>query len=107
MTSTGSQAAVELEIRGTTNIAIQDAALSQLDHSDGVLGSDGQQLEPADGGAAAWKLLCAAFVFEALLWGMRYCLPSGVTRQLLIQSCRIPDFFWCFPELLLAAARVC
>ena len=28
-----------------------------------------QQLEPADGGLAAWRLLVAAFVFEALLWG--------------------------------------
>ncbi len=29
-----------------------------------------QQLEPADHGPAAWKLLCTAFVFEALLWGI-------------------------------------
>ncbi|KAG4430985.1 hypothetical protein IFR05_013529 [Cadophora sp. M221] len=28
-----------------------------------------QQLLPVDGGAAAWKVLTAAFVFEALLWG--------------------------------------
>ena len=28
-----------------------------------------QQLEPADGGAAAWKVLCAAFMFEAILFG--------------------------------------
>ncbi|KAG4425610.1 hypothetical protein IFR04_001307 [Cadophora malorum] len=28
-----------------------------------------QQLSPADGGPAAWRLLIAAFVFEALLWG--------------------------------------
>lgn len=27
------------------------------------------QLEPADRGAAAWRLICVAFVFEALLWG--------------------------------------
>lgn len=26
-------------------------------------------LSPVDGGHAAWKLLFAAFVFEALLWG--------------------------------------
>lgn len=34
--------------------------------------SDGraeQGLSPVDGGAAAWRLLCAAFMFEALLWG--------------------------------------
>jgi hypothetical protein len=29
----------------------------------------GQALVPADGGPAAWRLLVAAFVFEALLWG--------------------------------------
>lgn len=29
-----------------------------------------QQLSPADGGPAAWRLLIAAFVFEALLWGL-------------------------------------
>ena len=28
-----------------------------------------QRLEPVDRGPAAWKLLCTAFVFEALLWG--------------------------------------
>lgn len=28
-----------------------------------------QGLAPVDGGFAAWRLLCAAFMFEALLWG--------------------------------------
>lgn len=28
-----------------------------------------QDLAPTDGGPAAWRLLCAAFMFEALLWG--------------------------------------
>lgn len=28
-----------------------------------------QDLSPADEGLAAWRVLCAAFVFEALLWG--------------------------------------
>ncbi|KAK5633248.1 hypothetical protein RRF57_008963 [Xylaria bambusicola] len=27
-----------------------------------------QNMAPVDGGSAAWKLLCAAFMFEALLW---------------------------------------
>lgn len=27
------------------------------------------QLEPTDRGLAAWRLLCIAFIFEALLWG--------------------------------------
>ncbi len=28
-----------------------------------------QELAPIDGGYAAWRLLCAAFMFETLLWG--------------------------------------
>jgi hypothetical protein len=28
-----------------------------------------QSLEPADGGASAWRVLIGAFVFEAILWG--------------------------------------
>lgn len=28
-----------------------------------------QELAPVDGGSAAWRLLSAAFMFEALLWG--------------------------------------
>jgi hypothetical protein len=28
-----------------------------------------QSLQPVDGGIAAWRVLIAAFVFEALLWG--------------------------------------
>lgn len=36
-----------------------------------------QGLAPVDGGLAAWKLLCAAFMFEALLWGE---LSSHYTR---------------------------
>lgn len=28
-----------------------------------------QELAPIDGGSAAWRLVCAAFMFEALLWG--------------------------------------
>jgi hypothetical protein len=28
-----------------------------------------QQLQPADGGVAAWRLLIAGFIFEALLFG--------------------------------------
>jgi hypothetical protein len=33
-----------------------------------------QQLEPADSGAAAWRLLGAAFVFEALFWGKTFLI---------------------------------
>jgi hypothetical protein len=33
-------------------------------------------LPAADGGLAAWRLLIAAFVFEALLWGQSSSPPS-------------------------------
>ncbi|KAN0101995.1 MFS general substrate transporter [Hyaloscypha variabilis] len=38
-----------------------------------------QHLEPVDGGAAAWKLLGAAFIFEALFWG--FPLSFGVFQN--------------------------
>jgi hypothetical protein len=37
-----------------------------------------QYLEPADSGAAAWRLLGAAFVFEALLWGKTFHIDFSV-----------------------------
>jgi hypothetical protein len=48
------------------------------------------QLKPADGGAAAWKALIAAFVFEAILWGrQRILLPREV--KLIKQAFRSPS----------------
>lgn len=38
-----------------------------------------QQLHPVDGGFAAWRLLCTAFVFEALLWGIFY--PPSLDQE--------------------------
>lgn len=38
-----------------------------------------QELAPVDGGTSAWRLLCAAFMFEALLWGTS--IPADRTRQ--------------------------
>ncbi|KAI1165166.1 major facilitator superfamily domain-containing protein [Nemania serpens] len=46
-----------------------------------------QTLAPVDGGPAAWKLLCAAFVFEALLWG--FPLSFGVFQEYYSE---IPEF---------------
>ncbi|OAG42755.1 hypothetical protein AYO21_03038 [Fonsecaea monophora] len=44
-------------------------------------------LNPVDGGWAAWKLLLAAFVFEALLWG--FPLSFGVFQN---YYSHLPDF---------------
>lgn len=44
-------------------------------------------LPPVDGGRAAWRLLCAAFVFEALLWG--FPLSFGVFQN---YYSKLPEF---------------
>lgn len=49
--------------------------------------SDGHSLPPHDRGAAAWRLLLAAFVFEALLWG--FPLSFGVFQEYYSQ---LPEF---------------
>ena len=49
--------------------------------------STGHSLPPIDGGKAAWRLLCAAFVFESLLWG--FPLSFGVFQNYYSQQ---PEF---------------
>ena len=46
----------------------------RLDSDAGLadVGGVEQQLEAADGGAAAWTILCAAFMFEAVLFGEHF-----------------------------------
>ncbi|KAI4193695.1 MAG: hypothetical protein LQ348_002799 [Seirophora lacunosa] len=46
-----------------------------------------QQLKPADGGIAAWKVLFAAFMFEALLWG--FPISFGVFQN---HYAKLPEF---------------
>ncbi|EXJ74679.1 uncharacterized protein A1O5_01372 [Cladophialophora psammophila CBS 110553] len=48
---------------------------------------NGDSLNPVDGGRAAWKLLLAAYVFEALLWG--FPLSFGVFQNYYSQ---LPEF---------------
>lgn len=62
----------------TNNMQLRDIQLPRND-TNGIAPSDLQpddrpetnatSLPPVDGGRAAWRLLLAAFVFEALLWG--------------------------------------
>lgn len=54
------------EIRGNAveiNVEEEEAAHSAA-----------QSLSPCDGGIAAWRLLIAAFIFEALLWGAQFMM---------------------------------
>ena len=54
-----------LDPSGEAPLASQSLNTNGLGESEGVE----QQLEPADGGAAAWRVLFAAFIFEAILFG--------------------------------------
>ena len=48
-------------------ISLRGELDDDLQHEVGVIQ---RELPPADRGVAAWRLLGAAFVFEALLWGI-------------------------------------
>lgn len=61
-----------------------------------------RQLQPVDGGVAAWRLLVAAFVFEALLWGAASSKPSIA----LADHYRLSNIFRRFPRLLFLTPTV-
>ena len=61
------------------SLHIEDHTTSDLDIDQEPLASAIQQLDPVDGGPAAWKALIAAFIFEALLWGFPVCF--GVFQE--------------------------
>ena len=65
-------------------------------------GQVGHQLPPVDGGAAAWKVLFGAFVFEALLWGERFRYIPCYDHNELNSSCRISIVVWCFPRTIIS-----
>ena len=67
-----------------------------------------QHLEPVDGGAAAWKLLGAAFIFEALFWGISFHIQRqlhDITTN--TEFSRVPSLLWNFSELLLPSSTIC
>ena len=71
---------------------------------------NGQSLPPYDGGRAAWSLLLAAFVFEALLWGPTMGSVKAVldfaTILLLTTSNRLSIIIRRLPGLLLSATPI-
>ncbi|KAF8861309.1 MFS general substrate transporter [Acephala macrosclerotiorum] len=72
--ATSTQSNVELNYWTRTNLNERNNSDSVSDQYRGVRDVEGrdiviQQLKPVDGGPDAWKVLIAAFVFEALLWG--------------------------------------
>ncbi|EXJ92425.1 hypothetical protein A1O3_00976 [Capronia epimyces CBS 606.96] len=75
-----------LDVEGGERTRAQASASARLQDVEGEP-SNGHELAPIDGGSAAWRLLCAAFVFEALLWG--FPLSFGVFQQYYSQT---PEF---------------
>lgn len=70
---------------------------------------NGHSLPPYDGGKAAWRLLLAAFVFEALLWGGCLILKPMLSSQEWPPADdldRLPAFVRSLPELLFTATGV-
>lgn len=65
-----------------------------------------QQLAPVDGGSAAWGLLAAAFVFEALLWGKFSSLRLWPLDHF-VDYYRLPYLFWSISKLLLRPSPIC
>lgn len=63
-----------------------------------------RHLKPADRGHAAWKLLGAAFVFEALLWGE--LIMKWQCEDAKFHTSRISALFRCLSELLFSASTV-
>lgn len=59
---------VDYDLQGAIEIPDLSSSTATIQDNSAV----DQQLERADGGVAAWTILCAAFVFEALLWGEHY-----------------------------------
>ena len=60
--------------------------------------SEEHQLAPIDGGIAAWKLLWAAFAYEALLWGWS---EYRIVKMILADQARFSTVVWCIPRILL------
>lgn len=56
------------ELQSLDNAATRDHVRHSQD--DEAVHATDQQLEPVDGGLAAWRVLLAAFMFEAILWGI-------------------------------------
>ncbi|KAH8816590.1 MFS transporter, MCP family, solute carrier family 16, member 10, variant [Xylogone sp. PMI_703] len=85
--STSSSRSIDLDLDTETKRA--DKASSQIAVCDveKQTSSAKQQLPPTDQGLAAWTVLCAAFIFEALLWG--FLISFGVFQNYYYQ---LPQF---------------
>ena len=104
-----------IELENQTRVSLSDLSNGEARQAPSETGSNAslrgpgesmeQQLEPADGGAAAWKILFATFMFEAVLFGefdvnaLRGQVIDFVDQRLLC-------FIWCLSGSLHTAPRV-
>lgn len=67
-----------------------------------------QHLARADGGAEAWKILCAAFMFEAILWGEHIARYFQHPQSPVVDGDlnRLLGLIWCLSRLLHTASRI-
>ncbi len=79
MLSRRRRSSVELEVQLNELAANSSVDALQVTRHNSNTGFEGveQQLEPADGGAAAWKILFAVFMFEAILFG-KYIISADM-----------------------------
>lgn len=79
----------------SVNSARQLEQEQQLERAHG--NSEEYQLAPVDGGIAAWKLLWAAFAYEALLWGWS---KYRIVKMMGANHARLSAVVWCIPRIL-------
>ena len=64
MAPTDTQRDVEL-----VSVPLNDGSRLAIESNDEAGAAEGTDVDPIDGGRAAWRMLVTAFVFESLLWG--------------------------------------
>jgi hypothetical protein len=89
MSSTTTTAVCELQHPPLPVTVSRVASNDPAPPDEGARPNEAQSLPPHDGGAAAWRLLLSAFVFEALLWA--FPLSFGVFQNFYSQLPRFKD----------------
>lgn len=102
-----------LELENRSNVSGRDSAIDDTQHRPSMQPESriaDQALERIDGGTSAWRLLCAAFVFEAILWGelppfehLARCITYHETND---GVSRVSTFLRCFSELLFRPSTI-
>ena len=97
------------QVYENSTIELHDLNSQQPDQAPSHVPTTGEptiatSLPPADGGLAAWRLLIAAFVFEALLWGRLSLSTSQFLQFDANRERRLPTLLRRLPSTLLDPA---